>query len=125
MHQGHHQAAGAAAQICRRGRCPDEPSAEGGPLQEVIVYARRREERIEDTPLAISVRSGEQLCEETSRVRSWEVAVFGNNLADKRYAYTGGTLGAPLAPNPTIAWNIPGARRTAGVEGTYRWKPGR
>ena len=60
-----------------------------------------------------------------SRARSWEVAVFGNNLADKRYAYTGGTLGAPLAPNPTIAWNIPGARRTAGVEGTYRWNPER
>jgi hypothetical protein len=60
-----------------------------------------------------------------SRAQTWEVAVFGNNLADKRYAYTGGTLGAPLAPNPTIAWNIPAARRTAGVEGTYRWNPGR
>jgi iron complex outermembrane recepter protein len=60
-----------------------------------------------------------------SRAQTWEVALFGNNLADKRYAYTGGTLGAPLAPTPTIAWNIPGARRTAGVEGTYRWTPAR
>ncbi len=60
-----------------------------------------------------------------SRARSWELAVFGTNLSNKRYAYTGGTLGAPLAPIPTIAWNIPGARRTAGVEGTYRWNPER
>ncbi len=60
-----------------------------------------------------------------SRAQTWEVAVFGTNLTDKRYAYTGGTLGAPLAPIPTIAWNIPGARRTAGVEGTYRWNPAR
>jgi len=60
-----------------------------------------------------------------SRTQTWEVAVFGENLTDKRYAYSGGTLGAPLAPTPTIAWNIPGARRTAGVEGTYRWNPTR
>ncbi|HEX4388752.1 MAG TPA: TonB-dependent receptor [Steroidobacteraceae bacterium] len=53
--------------------------------------------------------------------RTWELAVFGTNLADRHYAYTGGTLGAPLSPSPTIAWNIPGARRVAGVEGTYRW----
>ncbi len=56
-----------------------------------------------------------------SRAQTWEIAVLGSNLADRRYAYTGGTLGAPLAPVPTIAWNIPGARRTVGVEGTYRW----
>ena len=56
-----------------------------------------------------------------SHTRSWELAVFADNLTDKHYAYTGGTLGAPLAPTPTIAWNIPGARRTAGLEGTYRW----
>jgi hypothetical protein len=24
---------------------------------------------------------------------------------------------------PTIAWQIPGARRIAGIEGTYRWNP--
>jgi hypothetical protein len=77
MHQGHQRAAVPAAHTCRRGGCavwfagaltgapganavaaaPDERSAERGPLQEVIVYTRRREERIEDTPLAISVRS--------------------------------------------------------------------
>jgi iron complex outermembrane recepter protein len=66
-----------------------------------------------------------------SRVRSWELALFGHNLADKRYAYTGGTVeafsagpgGLPV-PTPTIAWNIPGAPRTYGIEGTYRWNPG-
>ncbi|MBV8876455.1 MAG: TonB-dependent receptor [Gammaproteobacteria bacterium] len=57
----------------------------------------------------------------SSRSRAWELALFADNLADKRYAYTGGTLGAPLSPSPTIAWQIPGARRTAGVEGTWRW----
>jgi iron complex outermembrane recepter protein len=57
----------------------------------------------------------------TSHARDWELALFADNLTDKHYAYTGGTLGAPLAPTPTIAWNIPGARLTAGLEGTYRW----
>ena len=57
----------------------------------------------------------------TSHARDWELALFADNITDKHYAYTGGTLGAPLAPTPTIAWNIPGARRTAGIEGTYRW----
>jgi iron complex outermembrane recepter protein len=53
--------------------------------------------------------------------QSWELALFADNLTDKRYAYTGGTLGSPLSSSPTIAWNIPGPRRTAGLEGTYRW----
>jgi iron complex outermembrane receptor protein len=60
--------------------------------------------------------------------RTWELALFGANLADKRYAYTGGTVeafaGGP-APTPTIAWDIPGAPRTFGIEGTYRWNPAR
>jgi iron complex outermembrane receptor protein len=61
---------------------------------------------------------------------SWELALFGYNLTDKRYAYTGGTVeaftavpGALPAPTPTIAWNIPGAPRTYGIEGIYRWNP--
>ncbi|MBV8308126.1 MAG: TonB-dependent receptor [Gammaproteobacteria bacterium] len=58
-----------------------------------------------------------------SRARTWELALFANNLADKHYAYTGGTIGTPLSPYPTIAWNIPGARRLAGIEGSYRWNP--
>ena len=58
-----------------------------------------------------------------SRSRTWELALYGNNLADKYYAYTGGTLGAPLSPIATIAWQVPGARRTFGLEGTYRWNP--
>src|ERR1700752_2706313 len=41
----------------------EQPAAGGGSLEEVIVYARRREERAEDTPLAVSARSGEQLRE--------------------------------------------------------------
>jgi len=56
-----------------------------------------------------------------SHTRSWELAMFADNITDRHYAYTGGTLGAPGSPSPTIAWNIPGARRTAGIEGTYRW----
>ncbi|HYP65140.1 MAG TPA: Plug domain-containing protein, partial [Steroidobacteraceae bacterium] len=42
---------------------PQQPAAAAGALEEVIVYARRREERLEDTPLAVSARSGEQLRE--------------------------------------------------------------
>jgi hypothetical protein len=56
--------------------------------------------------------------------------VFGANLTDQRYAYTGGTVEAFAAgpgglpvPTPTIAWNVPGAPRTFGIEGTYRWNP--
>jgi iron complex outermembrane recepter protein len=60
-----------------------------------------------------------------SRTQTWELALWGLNLADKHYAYTGGTLGAPLSPIATIAWQVPGARRTAGLEGTYRWIPAR
>ena len=59
------------------------------------------------------------------RSRAWEIALFGHNLTDERFAYTGGTLGAPGAPTPTIAWNVPGAPRTFGVEGTYRWSAAR
>ena len=145
MHRGHHQAAGAAAQICRRGGyplwlpailltgapgayavapAPDEPSAQSGPLQEGIVYARRREERIEDTPLAISVRSGEQLREETAVL----LEDIGRDVPNVRMVSSPQSvcaLDAPRAPNPTIAWNIPAARRTAGVEGIYRWNLGR
>ena len=64
-----------------------------------------------------------------SHNRSWELALYANNLADKHYAYTGGTIEAfsptpgGVALTPTIAWQIPGARRTAGVEGTYRRNP--
>jgi hypothetical protein len=68
-----------------------EPSVQGGPLQEVIVYARRREERIEDTPLAISVRSGEQLREETASL----APRFG--WTDARYQ---SLLYTPLAGGP-------------------------
>src|SRR3974390_2986184 len=42
---------------------PQSSAAAPASLEEIIVYARRREERAEDTPLAVSVRSGEQLRE--------------------------------------------------------------
>jgi len=66
-----------------------------------------------------------------SRAGVWEFAAFADNLTDRRYAYTGGTIVAPepgapgMAPVliPTIAWQIPGPRRVAGIEGTYRWNP--
>ncbi|MGH8305047.1 MAG: TonB-dependent receptor, partial [Steroidobacteraceae bacterium] len=68
-----------------------------------------------------------------SPTQTWELALFGANLTDKRYAYNGGTVesftpggpGMPLVLTPTIAWNIPGAPRTFGLEGTYRWNPTR
>jgi len=81
MHQGDHQAAGPAAGF-RPGHAlwlvaallvsapgtyaaataPDEDTAAPRvTLQEIVVHARRRDERLEDAPLAISVRSGEQL----------------------------------------------------------------
>jgi iron complex outermembrane receptor protein len=63
-------------------------------------------------------------CALEGRERVWELAFVARNVTDKHYAYTGGTLGAPLASMPTIAWQIPGERRTLAVEGTYRWKAG-
>jgi iron complex outermembrane recepter protein len=42
---------------------PQQSASGAASLEEIIVYARRREERAEDTPLAVSVRSGEQLRE--------------------------------------------------------------
>ncbi len=59
------------------------------------------------------------------RSQRWELAVYANNLTDQRYAYTGGTLAAPFASLPTVAWQIPGDRRTVGVEAIYRWSAGR
>ena len=51
----------------------------------------------------------------------WEVALFATNVTDRRYAYTGGTLGAPFAPAPTIAWQVPGAPRLYGIEAVARF----
>jgi iron complex outermembrane receptor protein len=58
-----------------------------------------------------------------SYVKTWELALFGSNLRDTRYVYTGGTILAPQLPPPSaaIAWQVPGDRRTVGVELTYHW----
>ena len=69
----------------------------------------------------VSACSGEGLL--ARRARTWEVALFADTLTDEHHAYTGGTIGTPLSPVPTIASNISGARRTAGLQGTYRWNP--
>jgi iron complex outermembrane recepter protein len=61
----------------------------------------------------------------SSRAQTWELALYADNLTDRHYFYTGGTLGTPLSPSPTIAWQIPGPGRMAGVEGTYRWNVSR
>jgi len=60
----------------------------------------------------------------TSRSSAWQLAVFGTNITDRQFAYTGGSLGVvppqiAMVP-PQIAWQIPGARRLVGVEGVYR-----
>lgn len=73
--------------------------------------------------LSAGLRNGERPRGSASHAQTWELALYADNLTDKRYAYTGGTLGTPLSQSPTIAWNFPGPRRTAGVEGTYRWNP--
>jgi len=56
-----------------------------------------------------------------SRSREWEIALFGNNLTDTHFAYSGGTFAVPLSPVPTMAWQASGARRVVGLEATYRW----
>lgn len=65
-----------------------------------------------------------------SQASTWEFALFGTNLAGRKYAFTGGTiLSANRAPPPllapNIAWQIPGAPRMYGLEVTYRFeRPG-
>jgi len=54
--------------------------------------------------------------------RNWELALYGTNLSNQHFAYNGGTITVPLAPSPTIAWQIPGAPRMFAIEGTYRWR---
>jgi len=51
---------------------------------------------------------------------TWEVALFGTNLAGRQYAITGGSIVAPPAPLPAVSWQIPGAPRFYGIEFTYR-----
>ncbi len=60
-----------------------------------------------------------------SPVHTWELALVGRNITDRRYAYAGGTLSAPFAPTPEISWQVPGERRVLAIEGTYRWSAAR
>lgn len=61
----------------------------------------------------------------------FEVAVFGTNLADRQYAYVGGTILAPLPPPappilvPLTSWQAAADRRLLGVELSYRLRPHR
>jgi len=50
---------------------------------------------------------------------TFEVALFGTNLTDKRYAYNGGTIVNPGGP-PIASWQAPADRRLYGIEGTYQ-----
>ncbi len=56
---------------------------------------------------------------------SWEVALFGTNLANRQYAITGGTVAIAGSSLPATSWQIPGAPRLYGVEFTYRFGPHR
>ncbi len=55
------------------------------------------------------------------RLPDWELAVYGTNLTDERFAYNGGTITAPPTTQPTFAWRVPGAPRMVAVEALYRW----
>jgi iron complex outermembrane receptor protein len=56
----------------------------------------------------------------------FEFAVFGTNLTDRRYAYNGGTILAPLPPlgqaGPLTSWQAAADRRLVGVEVSYRMR---
>ena len=51
----------------------------------------------------------------------WEVALYGTNLTDQRFAYNGGTITIPPSPAAIFSWNIPGPPRMVAVEALYRW----
>jgi iron complex outermembrane receptor protein len=51
----------------------------------------------------------------------WELALYGTNLTDERFAYNGGTITAPPSTQAIFAWHIPGAPRMVAVEALYRW----
>jgi iron complex outermembrane receptor protein len=57
----------------------------------------------------------------------FEVALFGTNLTDQRYAYNGGTILAPLGPMgqlaPLTSWQAAADRRLVGLELSYRLNP--
>jgi hypothetical protein len=57
----------------------------------------------------------------------FEVAIFGTNLSDERYAYNGGTILAPLPPlgqaGPLTSWQAAADRRLIGLEVSYRLGP--
>jgi iron complex outermembrane recepter protein len=61
----------------------------------------------------------------TDRSQAWELALFATNLADRRYAYIGGSINAgistPAMPVlPVASWEAAGDRRLIGVQATYR-----
>jgi iron complex outermembrane recepter protein len=52
-----------------------------------------------------------------------EVALFGKNLADKQYAYIGGSILSPPPYPPVASWEAAGDRRVIGLQATYRLNP--
>jgi iron complex outermembrane recepter protein len=59
----------------------------------------------------------------------FEVAAFGTNLTDEKYAYNGGTILAPLPPlgqaGPLTSWQAAADRRLVGLELSYHLNPHR
>ena len=57
---------------------------------------------------------------DASQGEAVEVALFGTNLTDRQYSYTGGSiLSAPALP-PVASWQAAGDRRLIGLQATYR-----
>jgi iron complex outermembrane receptor protein len=56
----------------------------------------------------------------TSLGGTLETALFGTNLADKRYAYIGGSILTPAGGPPVASWQAAADRRLVGIEVTYR-----
>ena len=56
----------------------------------------------------------------TSAGAALQATLFGTNLTDKRYAYTGGTIVNP-GTIPVASWQAAADRRLYGVEVAYRF----
>jgi iron complex outermembrane receptor protein len=55
----------------------------------------------------------------------FDLALYGTNLTDVRYAYNGGTITIPPSTQAIFAWQVPGPPRMVAVEARYRWSTAR